>query len=122
VRRVDAAAAVDAGSIVVAAVAAVAAAAADDDDEEEDDGGAGVDSLRFLGGRPRLRLVVGCVFVAVAGASDIDAVLDAAAAAVDELAVSEKCLRINDSRRVFEHIQLLFQIRVQRGFAGVLGE
>src|SRR5581483_9726824 len=78
----------------VAAVAAAAAAAADED--EEDDGADGVDSLRFLGGRPRLRLVVGCVVVAVAGASDIDAVLDAAAAAAaaDELG---KCLRIKDS-------------------------
>ena len=96
-RRVDAAAAVDAGPVVVAAAAAVAAvAAAAADDEEEDDGGAGVDSLRFLGGRPRLRLVVGCVVATVAGASDIDAVLDAAAAAAaaDELG---KCLRINDS-------------------------
>ena len=75
---------VAAGSAVVAAAAVLDAAVAADDDAEDDDaeddaeedGGDGVDSLRFLGGRPRLRLVVGCVVAAVAGASDIDAVLE----------------------------------------------
>jgi hypothetical protein len=102
----------------VAAVAVTAEAAAEDDEEEED----GMDSLGFLGGRPRPRLMgwVGMLLV-VAVTSDIGAVMDAAAAAaavMGELAVSGKCLRISDSSNCCN----CSDKRVQRGFTGLLGE